>query len=54
MSNEIKKEVIEIDVAFYHPFANEDGEIDYTKRVYDEEGMREEFEYKLSQLIKNK
>ena len=53
MSNEIKKEVIEIDVAFYHPFANEDGEIDYTKRVYDEEGMREEFECKLQTIINN-
>ena len=48
MSNEIKKEVIEVDVAFYHP--NDDESI----KVYDEEGMREEFEYKLSQLIKNK
>ncbi len=49
---EVKLNTIEVDVAFYHPFGNEDGEVDYTKRVYDEEGMREEFEYKLSNLIK--
>jgi len=38
---------IEVDIAFYHP------DDDETKRVYDEEGMREEFEYKLDCLIKN-
>jgi len=38
---------IEVDISFYHPNDNE------TKKVYDEEGMREEFEYKLKQIIKN-
>jgi hypothetical protein len=37
----VKFDTIEVDVAFYF----EDGE-----PVYDEEGMREEFEYKLSNL----
>jgi sortase (surface protein transpeptidase) len=40
-------ETIEIDVAYYHPDDNEN------ERVYDEEGMKEEFEYKLDCLIKN-
>jgi hypothetical protein len=39
------KGFIEVDVAFYHP------DDDETKKVYDEEGMREEFENKLKQLI---
>lgn len=43
---EVRKETIEVDVAFYHPNDDE------TIKVYDEEGMREEFEYKLSNLIK--
>lgn len=38
---------IEVDIAFYHPNDDE------TKRVYDEEGMREEFEYKMNCVIKN-
>jgi hypothetical protein len=38
---------IEVDISFYHPNDDE------TKKVYDEEGMREEFEYKLKQIIKN-
>lgn len=37
---------INVDIAFYHP--NDDESI----KVYDEEGMREEFEFKLSNLIK--
>ena len=41
------KTTIEVDISFYHP------EDDETKRVYDIEGMREEFEYKLDCLIKN-
>jgi len=36
-----------VDISFYHPNDDE------TKKVYDEEGMREEFEYKLKQVIKN-
>ena len=38
---------IEVDISFYHPNDDE------TKRVYDIEGMTEEFEYKLKQIIKN-
>ena len=45
MVRETKKNVIEVDISFYHPDDNED------EKVYDEEGMREEFEYKLKQLI---
>ena len=47
MVREVKKEVIEVDVSFYHP--NDDESV----KVYDEEGMREEFEYKLDCIIKN-
>jgi hypothetical protein len=36
---------IEVDISFYHPNDDE------TKKVYDIEGMREEFENKLKQLI---
>ena len=45
MVRETKKNVIEVDISFYHPDDNE------TIKVYDEEGMREEFENKLKQLI---
>jgi hypothetical protein len=50
--NNLSMDVIEVDIAFYHP---EDGNgiVDETKKVYDEEGMLEEFEYKLKQVIKN-
>ena len=50
--NDIPKRsnVIEVDVAFYHP-DDENGNVDETKKVYDEEGMLQEFEYKLKQLI---
>jgi hypothetical protein len=37
---------INVDIAFYHPNDDE------TIKVYDEEGMREEFEFKLANLIK--
>lgn len=47
LSRKIEKNVIEVDVAFYHP------DDDESVKVFDDEGMREEFEYKLSQLIKN-
>ena len=43
----LNKNVIEVDVAFYHPDDNE------SVMVYDEEGMREEFEYKLQTIINN-
>jgi hypothetical protein len=43
--NKLSMDVIEVDVSFYHP------DDDETKKVYDEEGMREEFENKLKQLI---
>ena len=38
---------IEVDISFYHPNDDE------TKKVYDIEGMTEEFEYKLKQVIKS-
>jgi hypothetical protein len=41
-----KMNMIKVDVAFYHPNDDE------TIRVYDEEGMREEFEYKLKEIMK--
>jgi hypothetical protein len=50
MVRENKKNVIEVDISFYHP-DDEDGNVDETIKVYDEEGMREEFENKLKQLI---
>ena len=47
LTKEVKRETIEVDVAFYHPDDNE------SVKVYDEEGMREEFEYKLSLIKEN-
>jgi hypothetical protein len=47
MVKETPKNVIEVDIAFYHPNDDE------TKKVYDEEGMLEEFEYKLKQIMEN-
>ena len=41
----LQMNVIEVDISFYHPNDDE------SKRVYDEEGMLEEFEYKLKQII---
>ena len=38
---------IELDISFYHPNDDE------TKKVYDIEGMTDEFNYKLKQVIKN-
>ena len=43
---EVKRETIEVDVAYY-----EDEETN--KKVYDEEGMLEEFEHKLSLIKEN-
>jgi hypothetical protein len=45
--NNLSMEVIEVDIAYYHPNDDE------TKRVYDIEGMTQEFEYKLDCVIKN-
>ena len=42
----IVSNTINVDIAFYHPNDDE------TIKVYDEEGMREEFEFKLANLIK--
>ena len=42
---------ISVDIAFYHP-EDENGYVDETKKIFDEEGMREEFENKLANLIK--
>jgi oligoendopeptidase F len=43
----LQMNVIEVDIAFYHP------DDDETKKVYDIEGMTQEFEYKLDCIIKN-
>lgn len=51
--NNLSMEVIEVDIAYYHPYINEDNEVDESRKVYDIEGMREEFEYKLDCIIKN-
>jgi hypothetical protein len=40
-----RSDVIEVDIMFNHP------DDDETIKVYDEEGMREEFEYELNHLI---
>ena len=50
--NTLSMDVIEVDIAFYHP-DDGNGIVDETIKVYDEEGMLEEFEYKLKQVIKN-
>ena len=46
--NTLSMDVIEVDISFYHPNDDE------TKKVYDIEGMTEEFEYKLKQVIKRR
>jgi len=51
-SDPVTSSVIEVDIAFYHP-EDENGKIDLSKKIYDEEGMLQEFEYKLKELIKN-
>jgi len=50
--NNLSMEVIEVDIAYYHP-EDKKGIVDETKKVYDIEGMEEEFQYKLKQVIKN-
>jgi len=47
MVKKTNENVIKVDIAFYHP------DDDETKRVYDIEGMTQEFEYKLDCIIKN-
>lgn len=47
MCRKTEKNVIKVDIAYYHP------DNDETAKVYDVEGMREEFEYKLDCIIKN-
>jgi hypothetical protein len=39
--------VIKVDIAYYHP------DDDETKKVYDLDGMHEEFRYKLRQIVKD-
>ena len=51
-SEPVKSSVIEVDIAFYHP-EDENGNVDESNKIYDEEGMLQEFEYKLKELIKN-
>ena len=53
MCRKTDENVIKVDVAFYHPYINEDNEVDESRKVYDIEGMREEFEHKLKQIFKN-
>jgi hypothetical protein len=48
--NNLSMEVIEVDISYYHP-EDENGIVDETIKVYDDEGMLEEFQYKLKQLI---
>ena len=50
MVKEFKPNVIEVDIAFYHP-EDDNGIVDETTKVYDVEGMREEFEYELQHLL---
>ncbi len=50
--NNLSMEVIEVDIAYYHP-EDKKGIVDETKKVYDIEGMEEEFQYKLKQVIKS-
>lgn len=45
LTRDVQRNVIEVDVSFYHP------EDDETQKVYDVEGMREEFETKLQNLL---
>ena len=45
---ETPKNVIEVDISFFHPDDNEN------IKVYDEEGMLEEFDYKLKQVMNEK
>jgi hypothetical protein len=45
---EVKLDTIEVDVSYYY-----EDDTHQKVKVYDEEGMREDFEYKLSNLIKN-
>ena len=52
MCKKFKPKVIEVDIMFYHP-EDENGIVDETTKVYDEEGMREEFEYELHHLLNN-
>jgi hypothetical protein len=47
-----EKKVIEVDIMFGHP-DDENGNVDETIKLYDEEGMREEFDYKLDCVIRN-
>jgi hypothetical protein len=47
MVKEFKPNVIEVDIAFYHP------DDDETIKVYDIEGMTQEFDNKLSNIIKD-
>jgi hypothetical protein len=47
MVKKTNENVIKVDISFYHP------DDDETKRVYDIEGMTQEFEYKLDCIIKN-
>jgi hypothetical protein len=45
MFKKTEENVIKVDISFYHP------DDDESVRVYDVEGMREEFEYELQHLL---
>ena len=46
----LSSNTIEVDISFYHP-EDDNGIVYETIKVYDVEGMREEFEYELNHLI---
>ena len=50
MVRKTNTKVIEVDVMFSHP-EDDNGNVDETIKLYDEEGMREEFEYELNHVI---
>ncbi len=47
MCRKTEENVIKVDIAYYHP------DDDETKKVYDLDGMHEEFRYKLRQIVKD-
>ena len=47
MCKKTEENVIKVDISFYHP------DDDESVKVYDVEGMREEFEYELEHLVNN-
>lgn len=52
MIKQTTKNVIEVDVAYYHP-DDENGNVDEDKQIYDLEGMLEEYHQKVQNLLLN-